>query len=159
MYDWTKQAEEMFNSWNTVQQKMWNNWLEHAQGAYAQPLDADQIWQQSLETWEKSVHSTLEAQNQWSEMWVENFSNMANVPPEAVNMVKQGQAIQQNFRNSQQELWQKWFELAKKVQPATMMGGLDGDAQTAFKTWQDSMQQMVNMQSQWMNALGVDGKK
>ena len=159
MYDWNKQAEEMFNTWTGVQQQMWNNWLDMTQKTPAQPMNANQVWQKSVETWENSVNNTLDAQNKWSQMWVENFSNIANVPKEALEMVQQAQEVQQNWNSAQRQLWLKWFELAKKIEPTAMMGGWDEEAQKAFQVWQESAQKIMKAHTEWARTWNNDKPK
>lgn len=156
--DWTKQSEEMMKAWTDTQKKMWDNWLDMVQKGTGQS-QAGEIWQKTIEMWEKTVKSSLDAQTEWTRTWVESLSGTEGVSDEVVEWAKQAQDMSKRWSETQQQLWQGWFDMVKKADASKMAGAWGEESQNAFKTWQESAQKMMDAQKQWASAQTTDKAK
>lgn len=160
--DWAKQSEEMFKSWSDTQKKMWDSWLETVQSGSA-AMPGPQLWQKTVETWEQTVNNVLAAQSKWAETWSDSF-NPDNTPEEMAQWFKQTQGMVTQWNETQQRLWQNWFELIKKADVSNMTSSWEEEGQKAFKNWQEAMQKVMDAQMDWVNmwtpgATKADAKK
>ncbi len=146
--DWTKQSEEMMKAWTETQKKTWNIWMETVQQGSKQNQAAE-MWQKIVDTWEQTINNTLEAQNEWTRMWAENFGAKTDLPKEATEWINQAQEMGKRWSETQQQLWRSWFELVKKADSAKMADAWGEEGQKAFKTWQESVQQVMDSQTEW----------
>ena len=146
--DWSKQAEETVKTWTETQQKMWNSWLETV-GQVSVPSQATEVWQKTLETWEGAVKNTLDAQAEWAQMWAESFKTTSGIPKEIVEWAQQAQEMNKHWSDAQQQLWQSWFEVVRKIDPAKMGETWDKEGQKVFKAWQESAQKLTEEQLKW----------
>jgi hypothetical protein len=151
--DWTKQAEETVKAWTDTQQKMWDSWLEML-GTNPVPAQANELWQKTMATWQEAVKNTLEAQTKWTETWAENLSKVPNMPKESVEWVKQAREMNKRWTEAQRQLWESWFELVGKIDPAKMNEGWDKEGKKLFETWQDSAQKLMEAQMKWAQTWG-----
>jgi hypothetical protein len=155
--DWTKQAEETVKAWTDTQQKMWDSWLEML-GKSPMPAQANELWHKTMVTWQEAVKNTLEAQTKWTETWAENLSKVPNMPKESVEWVKQVREMNKRWTEAQRQLWESWFELVGKIDPAKMSEGWDKEGKKLFETWQDSAQKLMEAQMKWAQMWG-NGEK
>jgi hypothetical protein len=146
--DWTKQSEEMFKSWSENQQKMWDTWLKAMQQGASVPAQAASMWQKTVETWEGVVTNILEAQTEWARLWVNNLTS-TGMPQEVVDWARQSQEMSQRWTEAQQQLWQSWFELVRKIDPGKMPADWEQESQKIFNTWKDSTQKIMETQAEW----------
>jgi hypothetical protein len=151
--DWSKQAEETVKAWTDTQQKMWDSWLEML-GTSPMPAQANELWQKTMATWQEAVKNTLEAQTKWTETWAENLSKAPNMPKESVEWVKQAREMNKRWTGAQRQLWESWFELVGKIDPAKMNEGWDKEGKKLFETWQDSAQKLMEAQMKWAQMWG-----
>ena len=147
--DWNKQAEDMMKTWTETQKKMWDNWLDVAQPGSVQPQFAE-LWQQTMETWEGTVKSTLAAQNEWTQSWVSSVEQ-AGLPKELAELLKQGQEMSNQWAEAQQKLWQSWFSLMKDIEPTTFAPKWEDEGKKAFETWQEAAQKVMDAQKEWQS--------
>ena len=146
--DWTKQTEEVVKSWTETQRKMWDNWLKTVQQGPEQ-FQVANVWQKTLETWEETVKNTMSAQAEWMQMWADSFDQQQGIPKEVTQWVKQAQTMNNQWADIQQQMWQSWFELVKKVDPAKMSETLDADGKKAFAAWQETAEKVMAAQEKW----------
>ena len=146
--DWTKQAEDMMKTWTDTQKKMWDNWLETIDQDSAQNQAAE-VWQKTVETWEKTVKNTLQAQNEWTQAWVESLGTKADIPEEVTEWANQAQEMAKHWGETQQQMWQGWFDLVKKADSAKMAGAWGEEGQKAFQVWQESAKKAMDAQMEW----------
>jgi hypothetical protein len=149
MMDWTKQAEEMAKDWTESQQKMWDEWLKIMQSTA--PGQLAEVWQKTVETWEKMVKNTLASQGEWTTAWAESITGKSDLPEEVAEWAKQAQTMSKQWRETQEQLWAGWFDLVKKADPAKIATAWGGDGQKTFKSWQESAQKMMEAQMKWAN--------
>jgi hypothetical protein len=146
--DWAKQTEEMMNAWTETQKKMWDNWLETVQQG-ADQSQAAEIWQKTVDTWEKTVKNSLDAQAEWTKAWAESLGTKVDVPEEMTAWANQAQEMAKRWGDTQQQLWQGWFDLVKKADPAKMAEAWGEEGQKAFQTWQESARKVMDAQMKW----------
>lgn len=156
--NWTEQAEEMVKTWTDTQQKIWDSWMENME-KFSKPSQADEFWKKTVESWEGAVQNTLEAQSEWTRMWVESLEDTSGVPKETVEWAKQAQAMNKNWNEAQHQLWQSWFEMVKKIDPAKMDQSWDKEARKIFETWQESAQKLMEAQLSWAQKWGESQAK
>jgi gas vesicle protein len=148
----TKQTEEILKTWTDVQKKSWEGWLETIKSYDAsQPA---QVWEKTINTWQDSVKRTLEAQAEGSRIWAESVTSVQGAPKEVAEWAKQVQEMTQRWTEVQQQLWDNWFEVAKKADPSKIgetWGGSEG--QNILQAWQDVAQKVLNTQSEWAKTL------
>ncbi len=156
--DWTKQTEEMMKTWTETQKKMWDNWLETVQKGANQDQAAE-MWQKTVDTWEQTVKNTFEAQNEWMKMWADSFDAKSDVPKEVTEWFNQSQEMANRWSETQQQLWQGWFDLVKKADATKMAGAWGEEGQKAFGAWQESAQKVMDAQAQWTSMWSPEQAK
>jgi len=148
MMNWTKQVEEMAKTWTETQKMMWNNWLGSIQGLGQS--QSTEVWTKTIETWERSVNSTLEAQNEWNRMWTESFTNLNGLPKESLEWANQTQEMTKRWSDVQKQLWGSWFDIVKKIDPTKMAGNWNNkESQNVLQIWQESAQKIMQTQAEW----------
>ncbi|MCD4687219.1 MAG: hypothetical protein K8S97_14925 [Anaerolineae bacterium] len=143
--DWLKQSEEMIKMWTDTQQQMVNKWLEQMQ-QFTQP-QASGVWEKTLETWENAVNNMLETQGQWARMWAGTVTATKGIPKETAEGAVQFKDMTERWVTFQRDLWQGWFETVRKLNPTE---AAQGDPQQIFAAWQDSFQQVMQTQMDWV---------
>ena len=127
--DWTTQSEEMLKSWTEVQKKMWDAWLAGVRET-GRPSTVE-AWQQAItrvsQSWLQSVGRALDAQVEWTRIWAESLGGERS---ETTAWARQFVDSMQRWVDWQKQLWETWFEMARKFGP-------DGfDVQEAWtKAW------------------------
>jgi len=154
--NWQQQTEEMFKTWTDSQKKVWENWTDAMKGFGTTPNT--EMWGKTLDTWQTMVKNGLDTQGQWTKTMVDNVTKIEGVPAPVVEMTKQSQEMNARWNEMQQQMWNNWFDLVKKMDPSTFakFGGEDG--KNLFQTWQDSMQQMMKTQTEWVNTAATATK-
>ncbi len=156
--DWTKQAEEMFNTWTETQKKMWDSWLEMVQqGAGKNP--GTEMWQKTIDTWQETVNNMLSAQGKWTDTWTESFDASNSTPEEMAEWVKQTQAMAKQWSEAQQQMWANWFDMVKKADMTQMADNWQEESKKAFSGWQDSTQKIMDAQMKWLKMWAPEAKK
>lgn len=62
--------------------------------------------------------------------------------------------MNKNWTDAPQQLWQSWFEIVKKIDPAKMDQSWDKEARKIFETWQQSAQNLMDAQLNWARTWG-----
>lgn len=156
--NWAKQSEEMMKAWTDTQKKMWDNWLDTMQKAAGQNQVAE-MWQKTVDTWEQTVNSTLDAQAEWTKMWADSLDIKADMPKEVTDWAKQAQDMTKNWGETQRQMWQGWFDLVKKADAPKMAEAWGEEGQKAFSTWQESAQKMMDAQMEWAKKWTAEAAK
>ena len=155
--DWTKQAEELFDTWTDAQKKMWKSWLDMVQQGAGQKQAAD-LWPKTIDTWQESVANMLATQDKWTDSWAESFNANAT-PEEMIEWVKQTQSVAKQWGDAQQQMWSNWFDMMKQVDLGDVANNWQGESQAAFTNWQDSTQKIMDAQMQWIKMWAPDTNK
>lgn len=144
--DWTKQTQEMLKSWNETQQKMWGAWLAGVQGA-GQSAAAD-AWQKTLDTWQKSVNDTFEAQGKLVKLWLDSMQSGEGKPASLSEWSKQTEEMIARLQESQRQLWDSGFAALRKADLRSMPGSWEQQAKQIFQDWQDATRKAMEAQAE-----------
>ncbi len=148
MSEWTKQAEEMFKAWSEAQKALMDKWAESVK-SFSDAPDME-MWKNTLETWEETAKNTFSSQAEWTQSWVENFKSMEGLPEQAVESVGKFQEMGERWGATQQEMWDKWFEMLKGLEFPPATEKWSEALQNPLKTWQDATQKAMDAQADWM---------
>lgn len=147
--DWNQQFEENMKTWTEAQQKAWGGYFEMLQGMGKS--QSQRAWESTLDMGEKMLKDMLNTQNQWLASWVEGLSKISGMPAAAVDSARQFQEMSAQWNKTQGELLGNWFSMLKKFTPAGPTTWTDLP-QNMFKAWQDSTQNIIDAQMQWVQA-------
>jgi hypothetical protein len=168
MMDSTRQAEEMVRTWADAQRKMWDSWFDALEGpgafqgteAWAKSLDVSKesmtraldnqaegtrLWAESLITWAGQVQETAErdkaaqARVQGTRVWAESLAAWA----------RQVQEMTKSWTDAQKQLWEAWFETAKRLDWSRPGGAGGEEGRKLIEAWQDSVRTMLDAQAEW----------
>ncbi|MCB0195344.1 MAG: hypothetical protein KDJ65_25580 [Anaerolineae bacterium] len=104
---------EVGQTWFDTQVKVGQSWFESLKGLdIANPAP---IWTQSLDAYQASLQSTLDAGVAGTKIWFEEVVPVENLPQPAVDVVKQMQAATEKVNETQQTLADNWVNLLRKV--------------------------------------------
>lgn len=143
---WNKQMEDMVQNWTSMQQQMWDSWLQAMKGMGAPGGSAEGMetvqreYQRNLEAWEQAVRDALEAQSQWSRHWAEALEKDGQTPEAVSQWVQQVQEMMKAWTEAQGQLWNAWFESARSVDPSNMGGNWDEEGRRVLQAWQEATQ-------------------
>jgi hypothetical protein len=153
--EWTKQSEEMLKTWTDAQKKMWDECMKVMQGFGQSP--STQVWERTVDTWNQTIQQFLDAQVQGARLWTDNVTK-AKGTDEATEWGKQSQDLVTRLTETQKQLWGNWFELVKKLDPSNMMNWTR-DGQKFVQTWQETMQNAFNAQTEWLRTTSQARRK
>jgi len=158
--DWSKQAEDIVKNWSEAQQKLWQQMLKSMEGS-----TGSDMWSQLLASWEANVRETVGAQGQWLENWFAS-ATPESMPEEMKQWFAQGQTMSQQWRETQQQMWQGWFEMARGMKPAGMAeasANMTKEGEKILTGLQNAAQEMLttqmNMFKMWMPGQSADDSK
>lgn len=161
MKDWTKQAEDMIQMWADAQKKMRDSWLEAMQNLGGP--QSTETWSKVTGAWDDAMKRALEAQSEWTRLWVGSFTPTSGTSTEVMDWAKQGQEMMTHWAETQKRIWESWFEMVKKIDVSQISGTWDKDAgQNLLKAWQENTQKVLDAQSEWVSrwtSAGQTGKK
>ncbi len=146
--EWNKQTEDMFKTWTETQQKMWDQWLTAMQG-FTQSRPTNE-WGKTVETWEEALTRTLDAQADWTRLWTGSFNSLSGAPKEMVEWARQGEEMMRRLTETQKQLWNGWFQVAKKLDPSALGGNWEQESRKQFQTWREGMQKALDAQAEWV---------
>ncbi|MGH2721777.1 MAG: hypothetical protein ACRDJO_09260 [Actinomycetota bacterium] len=155
MVEATKQAEraeKVVRSWTDTQMKVWQSWVDTMQASTA---GKSTVWEQTrkatIDSLEKSVLRTLEAQAELSHVLAESVAGMwvdPGDPAAEKARVAELDAITKTATEAHRQLWAAWFDLARQV-PVWEIG--DG-YQKIVDAWQEAARKAVEAQARWYDA-------
>ena len=156
MTDWTKQTEELMNSWAATQQRVWSSWFDTMQKV-TQPEPP--AWERTLSLWQTSTESMLKSQGEWTKSWADQMLKQPNLPEETTNWLNQVKAMTDQWVQMQTDLWKGWFEMSKSLDPSRMGVGMEmpnaqwfTEGQKATQAWQAHMQRVMDAQAEAMKS-------
>jgi hypothetical protein len=142
--DWFQQTQEMMKGLMDSQQKLWQSWTEGAQTSPASN------WTKTLKTWENSFKNFMDTQATWTRMWVRGLSE--NTEIEGIeDFTKSVEEMTHKWVETQQKLWENWFEMLKQFDPEKTSATIKTDAEKAMTLWQDNMKKVLDTQTEWFN--------
>ena len=148
MSEWTKQTEEMFQSWNEAQKRLMETWSENLKKV-GFPQDSE-IWGKSIQTWQETVEKSSQAQREMTNSWIENLSSMDGIPEQVQNSAQRYREMSEQWRTTQDDLWGNWFEMLKSFEPSTLSGGWMDMFKDPLNAWQKATEKVLEGQSSWM---------
>jgi hypothetical protein len=110
--DWTKQNEEMFNTWKQAQTKMWEAYTESVSNFGKSP--SEKAWDQAIAAGNELIKNSLTSQADWLKAWVDNIKKLDRLPDQATVALDQFQEMNASWVATQEKLWGAWFEMLKK---------------------------------------------
>jgi len=146
--DWANQSEQILSAWTDAQKKIWSGWLETAERNSGQAQTAE-TWRQAVDTWGGIVKKRLEAQLEWSQRASDSFGALPNIPKDLVDWSKQTQDLGVRWNEAQQQLWDSYLGMVRKAVPVKMLGTFYDENQRLFRTWQESVEKIVEAQRHW----------
>lgn len=156
--DWTKQAEEMLKTWTGAQKSMWDSWVNTVQGLGTN--QSGETWEKSIETWQDSIKRALEAQNTWTQFWIDSITSSTGSNAQATDWAKQVNDMSKRWNDTQTQLWDNWFETMKKADPSAVSKNFNmEELQKIVQTWQEASQKAVESQMEWTRMLIQQGDK
>lgn len=147
--DWMKQSDDMFKGWTETQRKMWQDWVRAVQGF--EPAQPHAMWTTTVEAWQESVKTALDAQVDWTRNWAETFTAGKGTPDEVAKWANQGQEAIQHWSKVQVDLWEKWFEVVKTLDATTRAGTWDREGKKLLQIWQTATQKGINAQMEFLD--------
>lgn len=147
--DWTEQSEAMINNWMDMQKKMWDTFFTSMPEFNKSP--SQKVWEQAIETGQLSLKNTLAAQKEWLGNWVEYLGTLQGVPEQVLDSARQMQDMADRWAETQEQLWQNWFDVLKKFDMSKVSSGWMGAVQDPYQMWKDNTQKIMQAQAEWMN--------
>jgi hypothetical protein len=140
----TQQAENTAREWTQAQLGIYDRWFEAIQSA-GTPKTAEG-WEQmrkfTLQSWEETVNSSLEAQVELSNIVIDALGAWAPEPQvgRQGSAVKQMQEAVRSWTEAQRQAWSSFFDIAKKVDVSTLTETWDkmmeASQQSVRKAWE-----------------------
>ena len=148
MSDWTKRTEELVNTWNETQKKLWDNWLGAVEavstGNATETFGAER--RKMVETWEASVHKGLEAQAEWARLWAEGLGKSKDTPKPMLEWAKQLQEMMKSWTTSQQQLSQAWFDMMRTLDSGEVQALWENRGKELAEAWQEAVDKALEAQ-------------
>ena len=145
----------IMQQWMDTQRKLWDEWMQHVQGAAGGSLP----WAQGLTHWKEAVDKTLDTQKQATRAWADKVAQMEGAPEEMKKWASEGVTLVEQWSDAQQGLWDQWFSLMSSAAPhAGDMPGSDQMRQV-MAGWEQAASQMQELQRQWVAAFSGLGKR
>lgn len=146
--NWSAQSEEMLKNWTEVQTKMWDAWLAGVRevGRPATSQGWQRVIEQVSEAWFESVGRALDAQVEWTRIWAKSLAEGNDA--QAVTWAQQFADAMKRWVEMQKQLWERWFDMFKKLGPDQSVGAWD----SLWKTWETAARQGLDAQAAWTKA-------
>ena len=154
MQDSQKMMQQMMESWVETQKQMIDQWLNTVEDYGDQ--NSSTFWNQTLSVWESSVKRTMEAQNATLNSWMSQMQDVDGMPDEAVEQVKEGKAIMKKWTETQNELWDKWFEMMHQMDPSAYETTWKDMAKQSVSTWRDYAERMQSLSEEMATVASGD---
>ena len=147
-----ERAEKVVKAWTDTQMKVWESWVDTMQTSTA---GRSTVWEQArkatIDSLEKSVTRTLEAQAELSHVLAESVAGLWVNPEDPAAekaRVAELDAITKTATEAHKQLWAAWFDLARKVPVWEIAGGY----QKIVDAWQEAARKAVETQAHWYDA-------
>jgi hypothetical protein len=141
-------GERLIKTWSAAQQKLLTGWLDLVQRT--EGTSRAVVWNETVIAWQTAVQETLDTQAEWLRDWSKRLQAELEVPPELRKNLQQEQELLLKWTETQQQLWQGWFDLVQKLAPLFEAGtGFQVD-EKLLPTWQEAARKMVEAQTEWV---------
>ena len=144
--------ESLVTAWADAQQQLLTGWLDLMQGK-GQP-SRSMAWNETVKVWQTSVDGTLDAQARWLREWTGRVQVTSGSPTELRKNVRQAQVMLLRWIETQQHLWQGWFDLVQQLGPLLETGSLADEH--LLSSLQESGQAIMNAQTEWVRLWMAD---
>jgi hypothetical protein len=150
MVEATKQAERAVKAWTDTQIKVWESWFDTIQ---ASTTGRSGVWEQArkatIDSLEKSVVNTLDAQAELSHVLVESLQSIWSKAEDAADRARLAEidAVTKQATQAQKQLWSSWFDVAKKLDTTQLASGWE----KALDAWQQAVRKALETQAQWFD--------
>lgn len=134
---------QMMTAWSSTQQQMIEQWLDMVEKAGGPK--GSQMWRQTLSVWESSVKRAMEAQNATMNSWMSQLQDVDGMPDEAKERVEEGRAIMKRWTETQNDLWEKWFETMRQMDPAKYESNWQDMAKHSVSVWREYAQKIQDL--------------
>ena len=144
MADWSKQTDELLQSWTKAQQQLWDTWK--AAIPTNGTTQAFEAWEKVIDFWKEAIDKSFSAQAEWANMWANSIKSQPGAPKELGAWTEQVVSTMKTWTDSQSQLWQSMLDSMKQANPDVFVKRMDETAQTAFKAWQEAVGKAVDAQ-------------
>jgi polyhydroxyalkanoate synthesis regulator protein len=151
MTDWRKQSDEMLKFVTQTQREMWDTWMKAATKAV--PTSPTEAWDQAIATWRDAVSRSMNAQNEWMQLWADSIRSTNGVPSEAATWTDQMVSTMKTWNANQTRFWENWLDMLRTGMPTGMTNPFSDNMQSAFKMWQDQMERAMHAQQEFMKSM------
>ena len=160
MSDWTKQTEELVNTFSNAQKKLWDGWFKAVESATKESpiksLEDERL--RILDTWQTSVKQGLETQAECLRAWADGVG----VAPGADEWAKQSQEVMTRWAATQEEFLDSCFDAARKVDTSGVDAAWQTQGKKALEACREATDQGVKAQQDltalWTEAAGQQQK-
>jgi gas vesicle protein len=159
MKETQEMMRQMMNSWSNTQQQMIDQWLDMVEKTSGS--QGGQLWRQTLSVWESSVKRAMEAQNATMNSWMSQMQDVEGMPDDAKERVEEGKAIMKQWTETQSDLWEKWFETMRQMDPAQYESNWQEMAKQSTSVWRDysvKIQEISDEMADLASGTGSDSK-
>jgi hypothetical protein len=144
--DWTQQMEQLSKQWLDAQRAFWASWTGET-SPNATPSNTA-LWLQMIEAWRTSLNQMLDIHAEGVRLWADQIAT-SDAAPAVQQGADQLQAMTKQWIASQKQLWEGWFLLLERLDPATLNHSSTYDPHSITKLWQEMAQQTMSAQQQW----------
>jgi hypothetical protein len=141
-------GENVLKTWSEAQQQLLTGWLDLVRGTKGTLPTT--VWNETVTAWQTAVQETLDAQAEWLRDWSKRLQAESAIPPELRKNLQQAQELLLKWTETQQQLWQGWFDLVKKLAPPFEAGAGFQVGEKLLSTWQEAARKMVEAQTEWV---------
>jgi hypothetical protein len=144
----TKQAERAVKAWTDTQIKVWDSWFDTVQASTTSRSGMwDQVRKSTIESLQKSVAKTLDAQAELTHVLTESLASIWSTAEDAPDRVRIAEidALTKSATEAQKQLWASWFDVAKKIESSQFAAGW----QKVLDAWQQAIRKALETQAEW----------
>jgi len=143
MKETQEMMRQMMTSWSSTQQQMIEQWLDIVEQTGGS--QGGQMWRQTLSVWESSVKRAMEAQNATMSSWMSQVQDAESMPDEAKERIEEGRAIMKRWTETQNDLWEKWFETMRQMDPAKYESNWQEMTKHSVSVWRAYAQRIQDL--------------
>jgi gas vesicle protein len=155
MKETQEMMRQMMTSWSSTQQQMIEQWLDIVEQTGGS--QGSQMWRQTLSVWESSVKRAMEAQNATMNSWMSQVQEAESMPDEAKERIEEGRAIMKRWTETQNDLWEKWFETMRQMDPAKYESNWQEMTKHSVSVWRAYAQRIQDLSDEMADLASDSG--
>lgn len=155
MKETQEMMRQMMTSWSSTQQQMIEQWLDIVEQTGGS--QGSQMWRQTLSVWESSVKRAMEAQNATMNSWMSQVQEAESMPAEAKERIEEGRAIMKRWTETQNDLWEKWFETMRQMDPAKYESNWQEMTKHSVSVWRAYAQRIQDLSDEMADLASDSG--